>query len=192
MADRIATRARMTGFVYLLYFLVAIVAQLSASKKLFAYGDALNLISYGLYIVLTLLFYFLFKPVNRTISLIAAISSLAGCTIGVLHLTHSGLTRINPLLFFGCYCLLLGYLILKSTFLPHFLGWLMILAGVGWLIFLFPHLARHLSLLVEILGIFAEAALMLWLVMVGVNVERWREQASPEPPISATSASPSA
>jgi hypothetical protein len=81
------------------------------------------------------------------------------------------------LLFFAPYCLLIGYLIFRSTFLPRILGVLMALAGLGWLAFLSPTLARHLSLYIEGLGIFAEASLMLWLIVKGVNFQRWQELA---------------
>ena len=37
------------------------------------------------------------------------------------------------IVFFGFYCVLLGYLILKSTFLPRIIGALMALAGLGYL-----------------------------------------------------------
>jgi hypothetical protein len=29
----------------------------------------------------------------------------------------------------------------------------------------------------EVLGVLAEGSLMLWLVVIGVNVQRWKEQA---------------
>jgi hypothetical protein len=54
---------------------------------------------------------------------------------------------------------------------------LMTLAGVGWLIFLFPF-ANPLSTYLTILGFLAEASLMLWLIVKGVNISRWKEQAS--------------
>ena len=53
----------------------------------------------------------------------------------------------------------------------------MVLAGAGWLIFLTP-LANYLSTYLKALGFLAEASLMLWLIVKGVNVERWKEQAS--------------
>jgi len=81
------------------------------------------------------------------------------------------------LVFFAVYCLLIGCLILASIFLPRFLGALMVLAGLGWLTFLYAPLADHLSPYIELLGIVAEASLMLWLLVMGVNAERWREQA---------------
>ncbi|HEY5253145.1 MAG TPA: hypothetical protein VIJ53_00740, partial [Acidobacteriaceae bacterium] len=75
-AASLEPRGRITGVVYLLYFLTAVLAQFFASRKLVVYGDVVNGIGYGLYIVLTLLFYFMFKPVNRIVSLAAAIFSL--------------------------------------------------------------------------------------------------------------------
>jgi hypothetical protein len=82
------------------------------------------------------------------------------------------------LVFFGVYCLLIGCLILQSTFLPRFLGVLMVLAGLGWLIFLYPPLAGRLFACIAIVGVIAEALLMLWLLVIGVNTDRWREQAA--------------
>jgi hypothetical protein len=82
------------------------------------------------------------------------------------------------LVFFGLFNLLIGYLIFKSTFLPRILGVLMALSGLGWLTFLSPSLANYLLTYIEVLGIIAEASLMLWLLVKGVNVERWKEQAN--------------
>jgi len=170
-------KARLTGAIYLLYFLTAVFAQLLAVRGLAVYSDAANLIADFCYIAVTLLFYFMFKPVSRNLSLVAAILSLAGCAIMVLSVFHRAPSQVSPLLFFGPYCLLLGYLIFRSTFLPRFLGVLMGCAGLGWLIFLLPA-AKHLWAYLEVLGIVAEGLLMLWLIVKGVNVQRWKEQGS--------------
>ena len=82
------------------------------------------------------------------------------------------------LVFFGITCVLLGYLILRSTFLPRILGVLMALAGLGWLAFLSPPFANHLSPYDQAFGFLAEVALMLWLLVRGVDAQRWKEQAS--------------
>jgi len=170
-------RARITGVVYLLYFLTAIFGEFLISRKFVFYADAVNLISAAFYIVVTLLFYSLFKPVNRTLSLVSAFFSLMGCAITVLNLFHLA-SSYSPLIFFGPYCLLIGYLIVRSTFLPRVLGVLMVFAGLGWLAFLSPPLEKHLTPYIEILGILAEGLLMLWLLVRGVNVQRWKEQAA--------------
>jgi hypothetical protein len=80
------------------------------------------------------------------------------------------------IVFFGVFDFVIGYLIIRSIFLPHALGVLMMLAGLGWLIFLSPALANSVLIPIEVLGFVAELALMLWLVVFGVNVERWTTQ----------------
>jgi hypothetical protein len=169
--------ARTTGVVYLLYFLTAISAEVFVGQTRPLAYDAINLIAYAFYIAVTLLFYYMFKPVNRALSLLAAFFSFAGCANEVLSMFHLAPYKISSLVFFGPYCLLIGYLIFRSTFLPRFLGVLMTFAGLGWLVFLSP-LAIHLFTYLKVLGFLAEASLMLWLIVKGVNVQRWKEQAS--------------
>ena len=82
------------------------------------------------------------------------------------------------LVFFGAFQIVLGYLIVKSGFLPRIIGALIAVAGLGWLMFLAPPLANQLLAPLEVLGIVAEASLMLWLIVRGVNAERWSEQAA--------------
>ena len=48
------------------------------------------------------------------------------------------------LVFFGCWCVLTGYLIVRSTFLPRILGVLLVIDGLGWMTFLSPSLGRYL------------------------------------------------
>ena len=170
-------RARITGAVYLLYFLTAVSAETLVGRGRLVVYDAVNLIAYAFYIAVTLLFYYMFKPVNKSLSLFAAFFSLVGCANDLLGLFNRAPYKINSLVFFGPYCLLIGYLIFRSTFLPRILGVLMAFAGLGWLIFLSP-LANHLSTYLKVLGFLAEASLMLWLIVKGVNVQRWKEQAS--------------
>jgi hypothetical protein len=175
-AARQQPMARITGAIYLLYFLTAIFAEVIGHRSV-AYGNTINVIANAFYIAVTLLFYFLFKVVNRGVSLLAAFFSVVGCAIATLGLFHATPSYLSPLLFFGPYCILIGYLIFRSAFLPRILGVLMALAGLGWLIYLLPT-AKHLSTYLEILGIVAEGSLCLWLVVMGVNAQRWREQAS--------------
>jgi hypothetical protein len=80
--------------------------------------------------------------------------------------------------FFGLFDILIGYLIFRSTFLPRILGALMMVAGLLWMIFLYPPLANHVLVVIEAPGFLAELALMLWLFVRGVNVQRWKEQAA--------------
>jgi hypothetical protein len=86
--------------------------------------------------------------------------------------------------FFGCYCLTLGYLVARSAFLPRAIGVLLAVAGVGWLTNSFSGLLAlplggTISPAMSAAAILGEAALTLWLLTRGVNAERWREQACP-------------
>src|SRR5262249_23008069 len=86
------------------------------------------------------------------------------------------------LVFFGFFCIFTGYLIFKSTFLPRILGVLMAIAGLCYLInifvlFLAPSLAHHFFYILLPAGL-AELSLALWLLVKGVNAQRWKQQAA--------------
>jgi hypothetical protein len=221
-------RARITGVVYLLYFLTAVLGEfflkglvvdgdatatannILAHQPLFRLGLATGLTATACYIALTALFYGLFKPVNKSISLLAAFFSLVGCAItafgslfqlaplvvlggsqylnvfkveqlralALMFLELNTQTANICLVLFGFYDLLIGYLTFRSVFLPRILGVLMALAGLGWLTFLYPPLANSLSPYILVLGFLAELSLMLWLLVKGVTVQRWKQQSS--------------
>ena len=80
--------------------------------------------------------------------------------------------------FFGLYCIAIGYLIIRSTFLPRILGVLMAVGGFGWITFFLPPLANGLVPLNMLPGFIGEAALTLWLLVFGVNVQCWRDSAT--------------
>jgi Domain of unknown function (DUF4386) len=219
--------ARTIGVVYLFYFLTAFLggflakglvvpgdaaataSSILAHEALYRSGFAISLIANVIYIAVTVLFYRLFEPVNRNMSLLAAFFSLVGCTVQI----SGGILQLAPLVFLGdsqwlsaftveqmqaatllClrwysqvftialvifafYDLVLGYLIFRSRFLPRFLGVVMMLAGVGWLTFVWPPLSTALSAYVLPLGALAEFLLMLWLLVRGVDIVRWQERA---------------
>ena len=82
------------------------------------------------------------------------------------------------LAFFGFWCILIGYLIFKSTFLPRILGVLLTISGLGWAIFLVPPLAHQLFPFIAGASALGELPLELWLIVMGVNAQRWKAQAS--------------
>lgn len=68
-----------------------------------------------------------------------------------------------------------------AKFLPKILGAFLVIAGIGWLVgsfasFLAPSLALF-SYMMPISGL-GELSFTLWLLVMGVNAAKWREQAS--------------
>lgn len=172
-------------------------------------GDIVSI----LYIAYTLLLYNLFKPVNKSLSLLATCFSLVGCAIGIFNsLFHIGALVILEnaqtlswfkveqlqelallllmlhaqaynigMVLFGSYNLLIGLLIFRSTFLPRILGVFLAISGMCYLVncfanFLSPSFAAHLLPYILLPGV-AELILAFWLVVKGVDAQRWREQA---------------
>ena len=158
---------RSIGLLYLAYFVAAMAGTGLSSHGFHAAGTGIGLISYGLYAALVLLFYRLFKPVNAGVSLVGALLGLLGCALGAAAV-FTPIAARDQLYFFSCYDIVIGYLIVRSTFLPNFVGAAMILAGFGWWIYLLPFTTRW-QIALEGLGLLAEALLMVWLVVVGVN-----------------------
>ena len=106
---------------------------------------------------------------------IAGVFYLLTFVMGLYALLVRAAAYINPLVFFGFYCLLIGYLIFRSTFLPQILGVLMAFAGLGWLTFLSSPLANYLFPYNMVPGLLGEGSLTLWLLVVGVNEQKWKE-----------------
>jgi hypothetical protein len=78
-------------------------------------------------------------------------------------------------IFFGLWLFPMGYLVFKSGFLPKVIGVLLVIAGVGYLVdftlfFLFPAITVTVSEFTFV----GEVALLLWLLIKGVNVEQWK------------------
>jgi hypothetical protein len=166
-------KARMAGALYSLSVLTAAFTELFVRGRLNIAG---GLIAVAIMGVVTLLLYDIFKPVNRSLSFLAAIFSLVGLTFEAFRWQPQGVNI--AIVFAGFYCLLIGYLIFRSTFLPRILGALMAFAGLGWLTYLSPSLVNYLAPYNLASAFLAEAAVFLWLLVMGVNVQRWKEQAS--------------
>lgn len=81
-------------------------------------------------------------------------------------------------IFWGLWLFPLGYLVFKSGFLPRILGILLMISCFGYLIdfftfFLFPSFGVSINTFTG----WAELFLCLWLLIMGVNVERWEQRA---------------
>jgi hypothetical protein len=179
--------ARIAGVLYLLIFIAAPTGAATATP-------VKMIITLACDTGVALIFYVVLKPVSMRLSVLAAFFRLIFVAVmavnslnyfGVLDLCNGArsATAFNKgygvaLVPFGVHCALIGYLIFKSIFLPRILGVLMALAGLGYLIFLWPPLGRHLFFpYIVIPGVAGEGALTLWLLIMGLNVHRWNERA---------------
>ena len=238
MMERIAEasprlKARIAGLLYLIVIAGGIFAELFVRSALIVRGDAAataaNILAHeqlyrlgfaaGIIILvcnipLAVIFYDLFKVVNRSVSLLVAFFILVGTAIESVNLLNHFMPLILleggrylsvfeaeqlqalaymslklqavgfsiSLVFFGFYCLLTGYLVFRSTFLPLLLGVLLAIGGLCYLTnsfayFLWPELASRLFPAILVPSGIAELSLSLWLISIGVNVQRWKEQA---------------
>lgn len=82
------------------------------------------------------------------------------------------------LAFFGVWLAVIGYLIFRSTFLPRFIGVGLMLEGVGWMAYFSPPLGVAVFPVIVAFGLFGEVPLLLWLLVKGVNSERWNARAA--------------
>src|SRR5215218_1471718 len=225
--------ARVAGFLLLFVAVIAPFSQLYLPSTLIVPGDAtatannigasgwlfhLGIVSDSLVflieIVLCVLLYVLFRPVSRTLSLVAAFARLAMSVvmginllpyfIALLLLSGAGyLTVFEPAqsdalallflnahgygifiwqLFFGFHLAVLGYLIYKSGYFPRILGILMVGGSLGYLTdaygnILNPNYDETFGWIVGVGAIIGELPFFLWLLIRGVNVQRYNERA---------------
>jgi len=227
----IQRNARLAGVLYLVITVFAVVAHMYIPSTLIVPGDAAatvenitqsemlfrvgsvgsELIILLSELVLAILLYVLLKPVNKTLSLIAAVSRLIMTTIhgfnlinyffiltlvsGAGFLSGFGAGQINSLVmlfleahsygftigiaFLTIHVLLLGYLIIKSGYFPKILGILFLIAGLGYVIDSFSLLLlpgyTTTPIYIAIPIAISEIAFPLWLLIKGVNKEKWQE-----------------
>jgi Domain of unknown function (DUF4386) len=181
-------RARIAGILYLIIFIAAPSGAKNATLAKIAITMACDT-------GVALLFYNLFKPVNKNLSLLAVVFRLVFVAVMTVNsLDYFGLWNLFKsahssaafnagygiaLVPFGIHCVAIGFLIFHSTFMPRIIGILMAVAGLGYLTFVWPPLGDHLFVpYILVPGLIGEGSLTLWLIFVGVNSERWMQQAS--------------
>jgi hypothetical protein len=166
-------KARFAGALYLLSFLTAAFTELFARGTLNLAGGLIAVLGM---VVVTLILYDIFKPVNRSLSLLAAFFGLVGLVFEALRWQPRGVNV--AIVFAGFYCLIIGYLAFRATFVPRVLGALMTLAGLAWLTWLSNSLVEHLSPYNLAAGALAELSVFLWLLVMGLNAQKWSELAT--------------
>ena len=230
--NSIQKTARTAGFLYLMYIVTTIAADVLGRSKLIVFGDAAatarnimssewqfragitgDLVSAVFFLLAAWALYVLLKPVNKDLALTFLLLNLAGVAVYSINLLNqfaavlllSGADYLKGFqtdqlqalalfflnlhhngywisqIFFAAWLFPLGYLVFKSGFLPRILGIVMMVHFVGWLMtflqfFLFPGLGA-ITYVTYPLGFISEFGLTLWLLIKGVNVEKWKESA---------------
>jgi Domain of unknown function (DUF4386) len=88
--------------------------------------------------------------------------------------------------FFALHCLLVGYLIFRSDFVPKILGPMMVMAALGYLVnsvgnLSYPERKATLASVLAVAAVFGELPFFLWLLIKGVNAYAWHELARTKP-----------
>lgn len=179
---------------------------LKASELIFRMGIVSWLIVLAADAVVAWALYVLLVPASKGLSLLAAWFRLVFVAIfainmlnrlNALQLIESDQSQMMLLLdahnfgvniafvFFGIHIAVLGYLVFKSDYMPRIIGALLMVASVGYFIdsfasILSPAYASNETMFIIFIAVpavISELSLTLWLLLKGVNVERWRERA---------------
>lgn len=228
----IKTVARCGGLLYLInillgFFAIGVVPEMIVAKdahttaqnliqheQLFRLGFVAHLIILLTNIPLALVWWKLFTPVSKTITLgiifitlvataveisnqfnqLASLVVLNGSQLSAFskeQLDSIGfmfhrlqIASVNVAFFyFGFYGISAGYLIVRSTFFPKFIGVLMATGGTCYIIysvtvFLAPASAAQMVPYILIPSGLSELVFCLWLLIRGVNTKKWQEKSS--------------
>ncbi|MEL7491328.1 MAG: DUF4386 domain-containing protein [Pseudomonadota bacterium] len=188
----------------------ATAANLAEQESLFRIGVACFFIVMIADVFIAWALYYVLAPVSAPLSMLSALFRLTYtiAQIGVL-LNFAKVLQINDptgayaafagdgwrhfflaahdseftltLIFFGLHLLLLGYLIIRATFLSAVIGGLVAIAGIGYITDGFAAILfdgygplGEIGVFVVILpALLGEGALMVWLLIVGLNREKW-------------------
>jgi len=188
---------------------------IQANEGLYRLGIVAHVVILATNVPLAVIFYELFKVVNRRLALLVVFFTLVGTAVEGANLagqftplalleggqsssaftsaqlqaqaytsfaTQDTSYAINSVVF-GLYGLTIGYLVFRSTFLPRVIGVLLSIGALCYLTYSFasfisPGFAAHLVPYVQLPSLVGEGSFCLWLLFVGVNVQRWDEQAA--------------
>ncbi|MFB6456764.1 DUF4386 domain-containing protein [Chitinophaga sp. Hz27] len=184
---------------------IATAHKIQASEMLYRIGFVADLSNFVIGLPCILIFYLLFRQVNKYLALLALFFVIIQTAIIAVNLQH----QASPLLlsggeylksfhtdqlallseyalniqaqgyaiglvFFGFYCLIIGYLIIKSALVPRVLGILYTLAGLCYIInsyalFLSPDMESRLFPYLMIPCFIGEFSVSVWLLVMGVK-----------------------
>jgi hypothetical protein len=187
----------------------ATASNILGSETLFRVGLAGEMLTCVCDVTLAVILYVLLEPVSRPLAMLGAFFRLTFIAVysvaklfeiaalvllrrtdlepQALHGLAYASLRVHSLgygaslLFFGFCCVVFGYLIYRSTYLPKTIGLLLVIGGACYVVFslaqmLAPTFAAKVLFPWLLLPAFpAELGLCLWLLVKGVHVARWEE-----------------
>lgn len=183
---------------------VATARNIQSHEMFYRLGFVADLVNFICGLPVIAFFYLLFNPVNRRITIVAmffvVISNAIAATNTLHHLQpllllngYTGIFRADQLaafstmaleagsqgyaialVFFGFYCVFIGYLIARTRVMPKVLGIMYAIAGVCYIInsfvmFLSPGFDNPLFPYILIPSFLGELSVALWLLIPGVK-----------------------
>ncbi len=192
---------------------IATAHNIAASPLLWRIGIAGDLIMHVCDLILAMVYYLLFKRVNKNLALLSVLFGLIQTAVLVANKLNlviplfllenadylkafgpnqlQALTYLSikahgygfgiGLIFFGFECLIDGYLIFKSGYLPRILGILILIAGLCYLtnsfaMIISPRWADLIFPAILAPAFIAELSMCLWLLIKGVDITKWNKQ----------------
>ena len=169
---------------------------IAASPELWRVGIALNVVMQLCDVPVMLILFLLLSPVDRNVALLALLfnvvqtvtlvaNQLTLVAAGLLAPSQAALSDVAieayaygealGLVFFGFALLGVGYLVRHAGYLPWVIGLLVQIGGLAYIVSSFLLLvAPDVASIVFLIPAFvAELSLALWLLLKGINVERW-------------------
>jgi hypothetical protein len=188
---------------------------IQAHELLYRLGLVAHIVVTVTNVPMAVIFYDLFKVVNRRLALLDVFFTLVATSVEAAGL----LSQFAPLallgkgpyasalpsaqlqalahlpgdlsatdysiygMFYGFDIICVAYLVLNSTFLPRGIGALLAVDGLAYLAnsftdLLAPGFAAHLVPWIDLPAVLGEGSLCVWLLVAGVDAERWKERAS--------------
>jgi len=177
LANQTLFRSAIVG--YLIAFLCDVVVAWALYVLLRPVNENLSLLTAWFRLVYTVIALVALLNLVTVSGLLSASTSLAGSQLEPLQaqvmllLTTFRSHWYFGLLFFGIHLGLLGYLVIKSNYIPKILGVLLIVAGLGYLLSnLKPFLSLNINLSFAEYTFYGELIFMLWLIIKGSRIKQ--------------------
>ena len=156
------------------------VRNIISSKTLLITAIFSYLLTFTGDIIIAWALYILLAPVNKYLSLLTALFRLFFAMVALVALLNLVMFCFKTfrsnyhfgIIFFSVHLILLGYLVIKSGYIPKLMGIVLVICGLGYLTdalkpFLFPNLNSGFITIT----FFGELVFMLWLLIKGFKIE---------------------